>query len=120
MSAKKTGEHSPRQAGATIRKRVRELQESRGARQEASATAEERAALEKELAAAQAEGATRQQKRALERAHEKLEARALRLLQRDDETVRAVLQEKGKLSGVMSAAGPADADEFLRDSSCGS
>jgi len=51
--------------------------------------------------------------RALERAMRKLEARELRLLERDDTAVRAVLEQKGPIEGLMALDGATDADELL-------
>jgi len=99
--------------GAAIRKRVAALRSRQAVRAEAERTVEERVALQKALSETQERPLPRQRRRALGRARDKLEARALRLLSRDDEAVREILQQKGKVTGLMSAAGTTDADELL-------
>ena len=56
---------------------------------------------------------SRQKRRALRRFGSKLEARQLRLLERDDELIREVLCRKGRLGGIVAADQPSDADEML-------
>jgi hypothetical protein len=99
--------------GAAIRKRIAGLRSKRQVRADAARVVEEREGLDTALAQAEEKGLPRQQRRAMERAREKLDARALRLLERNDEAVRRVLQQKGRITDVMSAAGPTDADELL-------
>jgi len=52
-------------------------------------------------------------RRALQRRRGKLAARELRLLERNDELVRQILERERRLSGIVSAEGPTDVDELL-------
>ncbi len=70
-------------------------------------------ALAQELKDSAAEAQTRQQQRAQEQRCGKLEARRLRLLERDDEWVRATLSATRKSNGIMPADSATEADELL-------
>lgn len=72
-----------------------------------------RDSLEEETKQAEAQGLSRPRRRALLRRWEKLGQRKLRLLERPGDLVRQVLEGKGKLTAVMAADHPTDADEML-------
>jgi hypothetical protein len=88
-------------------------QQSRGMEQEVQQWDQDREALETETQRAEEQGASRQQQRVFLRRRGKLAQRKLRLLERNDELVQQVLERKGKLTAVMGAAQPTDADEML-------
>jgi hypothetical protein len=99
------------QTAEAIEKRLEGQQ--RGMEQEVAQWDSDRESLEAEIQAAEEQGASRPQKRAFLRRWEKIAQRKLRLLERNDELVRQVLERKGKLTAVMGADHPTDADEML-------
>jgi len=101
------------QTAESIGARLNEQHRQRGSQREVERLVQDSASLRAEMEAARETGVRRQQKRALERRVRKLEQRTLRLLERDDELVRAALLRKEKLGGIMGAEHPTDADEML-------
>lgn len=99
------------QTGEALEKRLE--QQQRGMEQEALQWDQDRESLETESQTAEEQGASRPQKRTFLRRREKLGQRKIRLLERNDELVRQVLERKDKLSAVMAADQPTDADEML-------
>lgn len=99
------------QTGEAIEKRLE--QQQRGMEQEVEQWDQDRESLETETQAAEEQSDSRPQKRAFLRRREKLVQRKIRLLERNDELVRQVLERKDKLSAVMAADQPTDADEML-------
>jgi len=88
-------------------------QQQRGAAQAVERWAQQRESLEEDRQVAAAQGASRPHQRALAQRQQKLAQRGLRLLERHDELVRQVLERKEKLSAIMGADQPTDADEML-------
>ncbi len=99
------------QTGEAIKKRLE--QQQRGMEQEVQQWDQDRESLETESQATEEQGDSRPQKRAFLRHREKLVQRKIRLLERNDELVRQVLERKDKLSAIMGADQPTDADEML-------
>ena len=95
-------------AAETIRKNVKAAKSSW---REAERVAAERAVLEEEEARPPAP--SRQVERSRERRRDGLEARALRLLERNDEHVRNVLAERKQVDGAYPLEGATDGDELL-------
>jgi len=108
-----SAERRARQSSDAIAGRVRHSQSQREAVKQAERLADDQAALAQQEAEAEEGGASRPRRRALERKRGKLAARELRLLERDDEAVRQVLERKGRLEGLVSAEGSTDVDELL-------
>ena len=95
-------------APETIRQNVKA---ARSSWREAERVATERAALEEEEAREPAP--SRQVARTRQRRRDGLEERALRLLVRDDEYIRGVLDERKKVDGAYPLEGSTDVDELL-------
>lgn len=85
----------------------------RGLERETERWAEESEAYAASVVEAETRETSRQEQRALRRVGSKLKTRQLRLLERDDDLIREVLRRKGKLSAIMAADQPTDADEML-------
>ncbi len=119
MSKSPEPENAPRSAKARRKQQTAEAIEERITRQrqaeerEVDRWVKESNALQEAQNVADEEGCSRQGGRALARQQEKLRQRSLRLLERNDELVRQALQRKEKLSEIMAADQPTDADEML-------
>ena len=108
-AAEKRGRQRGREAAPeTIRQNVKA---ARSSWREAERVATERAALEEEEAREPAP--SRQVARTRQRRRDGLEERALRLLVRDDEYIRGVLDERKKVDGAYPLEGSTDVDELL-------
>jgi len=88
-------------------------QQQRGMEREVEHWDRELESVKTEAQATKEQDVSRSQQRALERRQEKLAQRRLKLLERNDELVRQVLERKEKLSAVMEACQPTDADEMI-------
>ena len=101
------------QTAKALNERIDQQYQQRGMQREVERWLQDSESLEAEAQLVQEQGTSRRQRRALERRRGKLHKRGLRLLERDDELVRQVLQRKEKLSGIMAADQPTDADEMI-------
>lgn len=115
---KSTGRRSAKerrkeQTAGAIQARVRQERRRRGLNQQVERFADDAEALAKEVEKAEAEGASGQRRRGLEQRRGKLQKRWLRLLERDDEFVREALVRREKLTAIMAADQPTDADEMM-------
>lgn len=102
-----------RTAPAAIAARAVQARGRRPLYEQAERVAAERAELQAEEHAVAEHGDTRRQRRSRQRTAESLDARALRLLRRDDDRVRAILARKGPLQAVLPLAGTTPCDELL-------
>ncbi len=101
-SRRRAKERKKEQTAEAIRGRIEEDHRKAGLRREAEHLAADVEAIEEESATGEGK-LSRQGRRGRERRRAKLERRALRLLERNDDEVRAVLERKGRLSGIMAA-----------------
>jgi hypothetical protein len=111
QTVRSSKERREQQSAAAIAQRLEGRERSE--QHQADRLVEDRNAVHKELAVVEQQGGSRQQQRAVERRRNKVEQRELRLLERNDEAVRQALQRKDKLSGILAADQPTDADEML-------
>ena len=114
-TARSAKERRKEQTAEAIEKRLEQQleQQQRAMVKEVEQWDRDRESVETETQAAEEEGGSRPQRRAILRRWGKTAQRKLRLLERNDELVRQVLERKGKLSAVMGAEQPTDADEML-------
>jgi hypothetical protein len=101
------------QTAEAISERIDQHYQQRGAQREVERWLKDSETLEAEAQLVEEQGSRRKERPALERRRAKLHKRGLRLLERNDELVREILERKGKLSAVMGADRPTDADEML-------
>ena len=94
------------QTAEAIGQRVREAHSVRGLRRQAERVRADGQGVQAHVEEVAGTGAaTRQPRRALVRTTRKVQARELRLLERDDQAVRAVLERKGPIEGLMAIDG---------------
>jgi hypothetical protein len=93
--------------------RAAELKESRPVLAEAERLVKEQEELAAEAAEAAVTGESRQRRRSRERRQATVNARVLRLLERNDARVQEVLASKGTLHAVLPLAGTTPVDELL-------
>jgi hypothetical protein len=103
-------ERREQQTIAALKARIRQAHQL--AKQGAAVMADKEA-LKKALEQVEASALSRQQEHAIAQRVDKLQARELRLLERDDAWVRAMLAQTKTLSGIMPADSATEADELL-------
>ena len=99
-----------RLSSAAFEGRLEENQRRRVVEHQAEQLAVEEAELEEQSAR---EGRSRQQRRAEQRRRTKLQARKLRLLERDDEGVLEILERERRIDHILDGGQPTEADEML-------
>jgi len=102
-----------RLSSGALEERLREEHRRGGVEHEAERLAMEEAELREETAQGEQEGRSRQRRRAQERRRAKLEARRLRLLERDDEGVLEILECERRIDHILEGDQPTEADEML-------
>lgn len=104
---------SERRAQQTIAALEARIRQAHQLSRQGVAVVADKEAPKKELAPVEASTLSRQQERAIAQRLGKLQARELRLLERDDAWVRAMLVQTKTLSGIMPADSATEADELL-------
>ncbi len=111
-SRRRMKERKKGQTAQAVKGRIEEDHRKADQHREAERLAADVEAFEEESATGEGKP-SRQGRRGRERRRVKLERRALRLLERNDDAVRAVLEKKGRLSGIMAADEATEGDELL-------
>ena len=106
-------ERRERHSVKAIAERVEQAHANAEALRQAERLAADAEALADEVQQCEGAECTRQQRRELGRRGAKVEARRLRLMQRDDVWVKQTLEGSRKLSGLMPADAATDGDELL-------
>jgi len=102
-----------RLSSAALDERLKAERHRRRVEQQAERLAVEEAELEEQSSEEQSSGMSRQQRRAQERRRGKLQARRLRLLERDDKGVLEILERERRIDYILDGGQPTEADEML-------
>ena len=100
-------------SAAAFEQRLKAEQSRQQVEQQAERLAVEEAELQEQSLQQERKGISRQQRRAEERRRTKLQARKLRLLERDDEGVVEILKRERRIDHILDGGQPTEADEML-------